>query len=131
MKRRGADHRGQEKAVAGSESFFEFLQLCFVLLDGALGQRSIPGSKCILTTILAELVKGYELPLLFVTNEVGMGIVPDNALSRKFRNAQGKINQMIAAGADVVMTVISGLPLILKGNYDPVSATHVFPAGKV
>lgn len=69
--------------------------------------------------------------VVVVSNEVGMGIVPDNALSRKFRNAQGKVNQMIAARADVVMTVISGLPLVLKGSYDPVSATHVFPAGKV
>jgi adenosylcobinamide kinase/adenosylcobinamide-phosphate guanylyltransferase len=60
-----------------------------------------------------------------------MGIVPDNALSRKFLNAQGKVNQMIAAKADIVMTVISGLPLVLKGSYDPVVATHVFPAGKV
>lgn len=60
-----------------------------------------------------------------VSNEVGMGIVPDNALSRKFRNAQGKLNQMIAGHADDVMTVISGLPLVLKGPYDPASFTLV------
>jgi adenosylcobinamide kinase/adenosylcobinamide-phosphate guanylyltransferase len=69
--------------------------------------------------------------VVVVSNEVGMGIVPDNALSRKFRNAQGKVNQMIAARADVVMTVISGLPLVLKGSYDLFAATHVFPTGKV
>ncbi len=69
--------------------------------------------------------------VVVVSNEVGMGIVPDNALSRKFRNMQGKVNQMIAARADTVITVISGLPLVLKGSCDLVSATHVFPAGKV
>jgi adenosylcobinamide kinase/adenosylcobinamide-phosphate guanylyltransferase len=69
--------------------------------------------------------------VIVVSNEVGMGIVPDNELSRKFRNAQGKVNQMIAARADVVLTIIAGLPLVLKGSYDPISATHVFPAGKV
>jgi adenosylcobinamide kinase/adenosylcobinamide-phosphate guanylyltransferase len=69
--------------------------------------------------------------VVVVSNEVGMGIVPDNALSRKFRNMQGKINQMIAARADTVVTVISGLPLVLKGSSDLVPATHAFPAGKV
>ena len=69
--------------------------------------------------------------VVVVSNEVGMGIVPENALSRKFRNAQGKLNQLIASKADTVMTVISGLPLVLKGSYDLNTATHVFPAGKV
>ena len=53
-------------------------------------------------------------PLVLVANEVGFGIVPDNPLGRRFRDAQGLLNQRIAARADCVVLVVAGLPLIIK-----------------
>lgn len=49
-----------------------------------------------------------------VTNEVGLGIVPDNALARRYRDLLGRCNQRVAALADAVTFVVSGLPLTLK-----------------
>ena len=54
--------------------------------------------------------------LVIVSNEVGQGIVPDNALARHFREAQGRLNIALAARADLVVQVIVGLPLVLKGQ---------------
>ena len=55
-------------------------------------------------------------PIVLVANEVGSGIVPDNALGRRFRDLQGLVNQRIAARADRVVLVVAGLPLTLKGS---------------
>ncbi len=50
-----------------------------------------------------------------VANEVGLGIVPDNALSRRFRDAAGRLNQRLAARAGHVAFVVAGIPMVVKG----------------
>ena len=54
-------------------------------------------------------------PVVLVANEVGFGIVPDNALGRRFRDLQGMLNQRIAARAERVVLMVAGLPLAIKG----------------
>jgi adenosylcobinamide kinase/adenosylcobinamide-phosphate guanylyltransferase len=51
---------------------------------------------------------------VLVTNEVGSGIVPENALARQFRDAAGVLNQTVARVADEVEIVVAGLPMRLK-----------------
>lgn len=53
--------------------------------------------------------------VFFVTNEVGMGIVPENDLSRLYRDLVGRCNQEMAAAADSVVLMVSGLPMQVKG----------------
>ena len=53
-------------------------------------------------------------PVILVSNEVGLGIVPDNALARRFRDVAGIINQTVAAAADEAMFIAAGLPIRLK-----------------
>lgn len=67
----------------------------------------------------AELLTAIETcaaDLVIVSNEVGQGIVPDNALARQFREAQGRLNIALAARADLVVQITAGLPNVLKGQ---------------
>jgi adenosylcobinamide kinase / adenosylcobinamide-phosphate guanylyltransferase len=63
---------------------------------------------------LDKVLAGRNSPLVLVTNEVGFGIVPDNALARRFRDLQGSLNQRLAARADRVVLMVAGLPLFVK-----------------
>ncbi|WP_159965753.1 bifunctional adenosylcobinamide kinase/adenosylcobinamide-phosphate guanylyltransferase [Profundibacterium mesophilum] len=65
---------------------------------------------------LAQAIRAAPGPLVLVSNEVGAGIVPDTALGRRFRNAQGRLNRIVAAEADAVIGVMAGLPFALKGR---------------
>jgi adenosylcobinamide kinase/adenosylcobinamide-phosphate guanylyltransferase len=55
-----------------------------------------------------------EAPLFIVSNELGLGIVPENRLARLFRDLSGEVTQRLAAAADEAWLVVSGLPVKLK-----------------
>lgn len=63
---------------------------------------------------LCDAISRFDGPLILVANEVGLGIVPDNALARAFRDAAGQLNQSVAATVQEVVLITAGLPLTLK-----------------
>lgn len=63
---------------------------------------------------LAQVIPTLPHPVIFVTNEVGAGIVPENALARRFRDAAGTLNQTIADTVDEVYLCVAGQPLKVK-----------------
>lgn len=63
---------------------------------------------------LADVLSRPRGPWFVVSNEVGQGIVPDNALARRFRDDAGRLNQQVAAIANTVLLMVAGLPLKVK-----------------
>ncbi|MCW1383730.1 bifunctional adenosylcobinamide kinase/adenosylcobinamide-phosphate guanylyltransferase [Novosphingobium sp. KCTC 2891] len=77
-----------------------------------LADHDIPGAR----DALIRAVGSCSVPLALVANEVGLGIVPDNALARRFRDEAGWLNQTLADAADEVVFLAAGLPMQLKGR---------------
>ena len=117
--RRGADWRAVEaprdlagaleRHTAGGPVLVDCLTLW--LSNLMLADADIEAESTRLETALA----GVAGPVVLVSNEVGSGIVPDNALARRFRDAQGRLNQRMAGRADRVVLMVAGLPLVVKG----------------
>lgn len=100
----------KQEAVAGSVVLVDCLTLWLFNLSNA--GRDIDAEVGRLAALLPTLAG----EVLLVANELGMGLVPEQALGRAFRDAQGRLNQQIAAAADRVEFVVAGLPLMIKGE---------------
>ncbi|MFY8107128.1 MAG: bifunctional adenosylcobinamide kinase/adenosylcobinamide-phosphate guanylyltransferase [Elstera sp.] len=77
-----------------------------LLLAEQSPEAEIPG--------LLNALAGCPVPVALVSNEVGLGIVPDNALARRFRDAVGRVHQRLAAEAGEVVFMVAGLPMWVK-----------------
>jgi adenosylcobinamide kinase/adenosylcobinamide-phosphate guanylyltransferase len=75
-----------------------------------LAERDVDGEGA----ALAALLPGLPGRIVVASNEVGLGIVPDNAMARAFRDHAGRLNQAVAAVATQVVFTAAGLPLVLK-----------------
>ncbi len=71
------------------------------------------------TQVLAKSVAGLSGPVIFVSNEVGAGIVPENPLARAFTDAQGLLNQALAKACEAVVLLNAGIALCLKPSAEP------------
>jgi adenosylcobinamide kinase / adenosylcobinamide-phosphate guanylyltransferase len=68
------------------------------------------------TRRLTRFLGVARYPIVFVSNEVGLGLVPETPLGRRFRDAQGRLNQLVAASVPNVVFIAAGLPLWLKNS---------------
>lgn len=118
---RGPDWRTLETpfepdlAIAGLSGDSVVLLDCMTLwLSNLLGQNEDCQAALNRVQRLIQAIDSYAGTVIVVSNEVGGGIVPMNALARKFRDLAGSANQHLAARADRVVMAIAGLELVLK-----------------
>ncbi len=98
-------------ALAGTDGQGVRLVDCLTLW---LANRLGTGDEAAAEAGLCAALAAQKSPVVLVTNELGLGIVPENVLARRFRDAHGLMNPSVAAVADQVWMSVSGLPLRLK-----------------
>lgn len=138
MKERVARHREQRRerqwdtceetihvarCLAAAEGYDGVLCDCLTLwVSNLFYQASQAGRACDEDEVareaqrLADAARGTSATVIFVTNEVGLGIVPADPVARRFRDLAGRCNQVIAAAADEVFLMVCGLPIQVKGT---------------
>ena len=72
---------------------------------------------------VAQLARDIKPKVIFVSNEVGQGIVPENALARAYRDLAGRSNQILARSADQVYMVVAGIPMEIKHSGETLLAS--------
>ena len=128
MRARIADH------VAARDAAWRSIEAPYDLVE-ALRAQAAPGRivlvDCLTLWLSNRLLRGDDIeaagehllaslamatgPVVLVSNEVGWGIVPENALARRFRDAQGRLNQTLAGACGTVVMLVAGLPFLMKG----------------
>jgi adenosylcobinamide kinase/adenosylcobinamide-phosphate guanylyltransferase len=78
--------------------------------------------------LAATLVQVKRTKIVLVSNEVGLGIVPDNAMARTFRDLAGSAHQRLAEICDDVYFVVAGLPMVLKGEAPSMDTPRIYEA---
>ncbi len=101
-----------EEAITKNADFIVVDCLTFWASNLMMNEKLMPQDE---VEKLGEYCRTIKIDVVFVTNEVGSGIVPENKLAREFRDVAGLINQEIAKVADNVIVTISGIPLKIKG----------------
>jgi adenosylcobinamide kinase / adenosylcobinamide-phosphate guanylyltransferase len=79
-----------------------------------LQEGSSPGRIRTACENLGHSLQKSATPTIFISNEVGLGIVPDNPLSREFRDQVGWLHQRLAQVADLVVMMVAGIPMVVK-----------------
>jgi len=102
-------------AVTGLESTTSIALIdCLTVWLGNLMHEHGDGGDYAEVQAFLEMLDNPPVDLVVVSNEVGMGIIPDNAMSRRYRDLAGSLNQQVARKADTVAFVVSGIPMIIK-----------------
>lgn len=105
------------KIIELSESSDVILVDCLTLWISNLMFNSFDDDAIVkITQELQDTLKIINVPVFLVANEVGMGVVPENALARRFRDMAGMVNQKIAQTADKVIYTVAGIPMIVKNE---------------
>ena len=98
------------RAVAGAQGPVLVDCLTLWMTNLILSDADVPDA----VAALLDACANAPGPIILVGNEVGLGIVPDNALARRFRDEAGRLHQRLAAQADRVIFMVAGLPMTVK-----------------